>query len=75
MQEIHLPSVGTGWHTLRMTFNGNEIQVFYDGTLMIDMIDDNFDSSAPYLSGGISVDSWTYTSSYVMQVDDIVVNK
>ena len=73
MQQVSLPNVGTGWHTLKMIFSGNEIKVYYDGTLLIDTVDNNFDSRVPYLSGGISVDSWTYTTSYVMEVDDLVL--
>jgi hypothetical protein len=73
MQQVSLPSVGTDWHALKLVFNGSRIQVYYDGTLMIDVTDNNFDSSAPYLSGGISGDMWTYANSFVMSLDDIVV--
>ncbi|HUL00881.1 MAG TPA: cadherin-like domain-containing protein, partial [Nitrospirota bacterium] len=73
MQQVSLPSVGTGWHDLKLVFNGSEIQVYYDGTLMIDVTDNNFDSTAPYLSGGISGDMWTYTTSYVMGLKNIAV--
>jgi VCBS repeat-containing protein len=73
MMEVALPSVGTGWHSLKLVFNGNRIQVYYDETLKIDMSDNNFGSMAPYLSGAISVDMWTYTNSYSMNVDDIAV--
>jgi hypothetical protein len=69
MQQINLPSVGTGSHALKMVFSGSNIQVFYDGTLMINVTD----NSAPYLSGGISGDLWTYSSSYVMSIKNIVV--
>ena len=73
MKQVSLPGVGTGWHTLKLAFNGSRIQVYYDGTLMIDVVDDNFDSRAAYASGGISGDMWTYTSSRVMGLDNIVV--
>jgi len=73
MRQVSLPDVGTGWHTLQMTFQGNRIFVYYDGVLKIEMTDNNFDSRAPYLSGGISVDLWTYSNSYTMLVDDISV--
>ena len=73
MKQVSLPSVGTNWHTLKMIFNGSRIQVYYDGTLKIDVTDNNYDSRAPYLSGGISGDMWTTTSSYLMKVDDVVV--
>jgi VCBS repeat-containing protein len=73
MQQVSLPNVGTGWHTLKMVFKGSQLQVSYDGTLMINVTDNNFDSRAPYLTGGISADLWTYTTSYVMGVDNIIV--
>ncbi len=73
MQQINLPSVGTGSHTLKMVFSGSNIQVFYDGALMINVTDNNFDSRAPYLSGGISSDMWTYTNPYVMELSNVIV--
>lgn len=73
MKQVNLPSVGTGWHALKMSFNGSRIQVYYDGNKMIDVTDSNFDFRAPYLSGGISGDMWTYTSPYVMELDNVVV--
>ena len=73
MKQVSLPGVGTTWHTLKLTFLGARIQVFYDGTQMMDVTDSSFDSRAPYLSGGISADLWTYLTTYQMNVDDIVV--
>jgi uncharacterized protein YdgA (DUF945 family) len=73
MQQVNLPAVGTGWHTLQMTFTGNRILVYYDGVLRIDVTDNNYDSRAPYLSGGISMDWWTWSLPYTITVDDISV--
>ncbi len=73
MQQVSLPDVGTGWHTLQMTFMGNRILVYYDGVLKIDVTDNNYDSRPPYLSGGISVDWWTWDPPYTITVDDISV--
>ena len=73
MQQVALADVGTSWHSLKMAFIGNRILVYYDGDLKIDVIDNNFDSRTPYLSGGISVDLWTYSNSYTMLADDISV--
>jgi hypothetical protein len=73
MQQVNLPDVGTGWHTLQMTFIGSRILVYYDGSLKIDVTDNNFDSRAPYLSGGISVDWYTGSPSRTVVVDDISV--
>ena len=73
MQQVNLPSVGTGWHTLQLAFNGNNIRVYYDGVLMVDVTDNNFDARPAFLTGGISADAWAYTTSYLMTVDDITV--
>ncbi len=73
MQQISLPKVGTGWHTLQMNFIGSRILVYYDGTLRMDVTDTNYDSRAPYLSGGISADWWTGSLPYTITVDDISV--
>jgi hypothetical protein len=73
MQQVSLPVVGTGWHTLQVSFIGNRILVYYDGTLRIDVTDNNYDARAPYLSGGISADWWTWSPPYTITVDDISV--
>jgi hypothetical protein len=57
-----------------MTLIGNRILVYYDEILMIDATDNNFDSRAPYLSGGISVDWWTGSLPYTITVDAISVD-
>ncbi|MDD2272161.1 MAG: Ig-like domain-containing protein [Desulfuromonadaceae bacterium] len=75
MAQASLPSVGTGFHTLRMVCNGSRIQVYYDGTLKIDVTDNNFDSRAPYLSGGIGAAMFTYGAAYTMTVDNVAVNR
>ncbi|MFA6339186.1 MAG: hypothetical protein WCW87_03990, partial [Candidatus Paceibacterota bacterium] len=67
IKQISLPSVGTGWHTLKLVFQDSTIQVYYDGTLMINTTDTS------YTSGGISADLWTYTSSFAMNVDNVTV--
>ena len=74
MHQVSLPEVGTGWHTLQMTFIGNRILVYYDGSLKIDMTDNNYDYQAPYVSGGISADWWTGSPlPYTIAVDNISV--
>ena len=39
MQQVGVPDVGTGWHTLKIAFDGNRIRVYYDGNPVIDMVD------------------------------------
>src|SRR6266850_2057879 len=67
----NLASVGTGFHTLRMDFQGNAITVYFDGTLMISASDVE---AQPYTNGAISLDMWTDSSQYVMTVDDVTVS-
>ncbi len=74
MAQANLTSVGTGWHTLKMVCNGNRIQVYYDGTAKIDVTDNNYDSRAPYLSGGIGMAMWTAGVVNTMSVDNVVVS-
>ena len=74
MQQVNLPAaVGTGWHTLQLSFKGNVILVYYDGVLQINVTDNNYGSQAAYLSGGISADWWTWSLPYTITVDDISV--
>ena len=69
LQEYVLPAdLGTDWHTLKMTFTGNQIQVFYDGGLKITATDDS------NVSGGISADWWVVSSmTDPIAVDNILV--
>jgi len=76
MQQVNLPSVGTGWHTLKMAFDANRIRVYYDGAPVIDVTDNNYDGRPAYLGGGVSVDTWVasgYSGPYAIAADDIVV--
>ncbi len=59
LSQANLLAVGTGWHPLKLIFNTNHIDVLYHGTNVISV----FDTNAPYLSGGISLDLWTDASS------------
>ena len=63
--EVSLPAVGTGIHTLQMTFIGNRILVYYDGIQKIDVTDNNFDSRPPYSGGGISADWYSRTLCWI----------
>jgi len=74
MAQASIPAVGTGWHSLKMVCNGSKIQVFYDGTLKIDVTDNNYDGRAPYLTGGVGAGMGTFTTVYAMSVDNVVVN-
>jgi hypothetical protein len=73
MQQVSLPAVGTGLHTIQITFKGSNIQVYYDGSLQINVTDNNYGSTAPYTSGGISADWWTWSPPYAITVENISV--
>jgi hypothetical protein len=69
MQQGSLPVVGTNWHTLKLVFQGARIQVYYDGAILLDVIDTGFDGIPPLLNGGISAD----LSQGTLIVDNILV--
>ena len=71
MQEVNLGAVGTNWHTVKLVFSGPQIAVYYDANQVMSVIDAE---AQAYESGGISVDMWTYKTTYTMSVDDVVVS-
>ena len=56
MQQVSLPAVGTNTHSLKLVFQSARIQVYYDGSVLLDVTDTGLDGTSPLLSGGISVD-------------------
>ncbi len=73
MGRATLPSLGTSWHTVEITFEGNRIRASFDSSQVLDITDNNFDSRPPYTSGGISLDIVEGGTSQVLQFDDILV--
>jgi hypothetical protein len=74
--QVQLPSVGSTWHTLAMTFSGNRIRIYVDGLLQVDAVDEGFSGMAPFTNGGISLDTWTPSGllgSYGVKFDNVVV--
>jgi len=71
MREIPLPAVGTNWHTLKLTFQGNQISVYYDSNLVTSITDSE---SNPFWTGGICAGMSTGNTPYTIFVDDVVVN-
>ena len=53
MTSTPLSVVGTNWHTLKLTFQGNRIRVYFDSLMMIDATDLGYDGEPPYLTGGV----------------------
>jgi Bacterial Ig domain/3-keto-disaccharide hydrolase len=73
MAQVNLPTPDTAWHTLLVTFQGNRIQVSYDGVQYLDVTDNGFDSVPAFSSGGISLDLWTSSTPYQLNFDNILV--
>jgi hypothetical protein len=70
MQQVSLPGVSTNWHTLKLTFQTNQIKISYDGSEVLNTTDLEV---TPLMTGGISVDMWTAATPHVMAIDDVVV--
>ena len=73
----NLSAVGTNWHTIKLSFNANQIDVYFD-----DPVTPNIsysDSDSPYLSGAVSLELYNWPPyygggpSYNMSVDDVIV--
>ncbi len=60
IQQVSLPSVGTNWHRITFSVQGNNLAIYFDSTLEINTTDNFYDGVAPYTSGGISADMFTY---------------
>jgi hypothetical protein len=68
MLQGSLAGVGTNWHTLKLSIQGNGIRLYYDGSQLTSATDPQ-----PFLSGGISLDLWTDAAAYVLSADDVQV--
>ena len=72
MAVVSLPAVGTNWNTLKLTFRGNQIAVYYNGSNVVNVVDNDVDGLPPYLSGGIGAHMYM-DSPFVANFDDIIV--
>ena len=70
--QTSLASVGTNSHTVKLSFNGNQIDVYYDD-LVNPMISKSDAYSPVYTNGAVSLDMWTGAATYTMSVDDVIV--
>src|SRR5439155_24211262 len=68
MQQTNLATVGTNYHTVKLTFLTNLITVLFDSNQVMSVPDTE---AQPYTSGTLSVDMWTDTLVYSMFVDDV----
>ena len=70
MAQATLPAVGTSWHHLKLLFRGSEIEVYYDGNLVLAVTDTE---SSPLLSGAICLDTRLDSTAHAMYVDNVRV--
>jgi hypothetical protein len=69
--QVNVPSVGTNWHTVKISCQGSQIAVSYDGAQVMTATDVE---SNPYLAGSVGIDQFTDTNNYTMYVDDVLVS-
>jgi VCBS repeat-containing protein len=70
IQEASLSGVSTNWHTLQLSLQGNQITVSYDGNEVISASDAE---STPYLSGAVGFDTFTGSTAYTFEVENLTV--
>src|SRR5207244_965284 len=74
MALVSLPPVGTNWHTLKLTFQGTLISVYFDDVQVVQMTDDNVDGLAPYTNGAFGAHMYLGDTPYLANFDDVSVN-
>jgi hypothetical protein len=74
MAQVTLPAVGTNSHTLKMLFQSNNIAVFFDGGLWINVRDTNYNSVAPYTNGGIVAEMFNAGTPFSLAVNNVSVS-
>jgi hypothetical protein len=72
---VTLPGVSVNWHTVKMTFRGNNISAYFDGVLVLSVTDNgSIDNKPAYTSGGIGLSMWTQPpAAYAYSVANLVV--
>ena len=73
MVQVNLPGVGANWHTLKVTFRGNRIRVYYDGTQFIDLTDNGFDGVPAYTNGAVSAHMFM-AAPFIATFDNLMVS-
>jgi hypothetical protein len=73
MAVASLPGVGTNWHALKLTFRGNRIRVYYDGTQYIDVTDNGFDGVPAYTNGAVSAHMFM-AAPFIATFDNLIVS-
>ena len=71
MAQVNLPSVGTNWHKVNLSFHdGNRIAVSFDDVPYISVFD--LDPTT-YPEGGVSLNMWTDFVQYQASFEDVIV--
>jgi len=73
MAQAGLPGVGASWHALKVAFRGNRIQVYYDGTQMLDVTDNGFDGVPAYTNGAITMHMFM-AAPFTASFDNVLVS-
>jgi hypothetical protein len=74
LNEVVVGQVGTNEHTLKAVFQGNIFSAYLDGNLVTNWIDDgSIDGQPAYTSGGIDVETYTFTTAYPPTMSNLVV--
>jgi hypothetical protein len=73
LQQVNLPTIGTNWHTIEVTFRNQEILAYFDGIQVMDVVDNDFDSLPAYTGGGVGVHFYTYEGPYTMSCKNVLV--
>ena len=68
LQQVNLPPVGTNVHTVKLAFQGTNLVVYFDGSLVISTND-----PAAYTSGGVTLDAVAYPTLEIVNFDNVVV--
>jgi hypothetical protein len=71
IQQAALPGVGTNWHTLQLSFQGNQMTVSYDGNPVLSAADGE---ASPYSSGAVGFDMYTGASPYTVEIENASVS-
>jgi hypothetical protein len=61
MALVGLPPIGTSPHILKLAFYGNHIDVYLDGSPVLQTIDDNVDDLPPYRTGAFGAHMYMYS--------------
>jgi hypothetical protein len=73
MAQVNLPPVGANWHTLKVEFRGNQINIFFDGSQLAVVTDNGFDGDPPFAAGGSGVHMFM-SSPFVASFSNVVIN-